>query len=69
MRDGEFRRADPLHAAISIVALIVFYSSDAPVLRMPGHTGACAQAGIQRRKQEALEFIRRGLFTDPSPLP
>ncbi len=69
MRDGEFRRADPLHAAISIVALIVFYFSAAPVLQMLGHSGAYAEASLKRRKQEVLEFIRHGLFTHPSQLP
>src|SRR5574337_1409117 len=31
VRDGEFRRTDPRHAAISVVGLIVFYFSAAPV--------------------------------------
>jgi TetR/AcrR family transcriptional regulator len=66
MRDGEFRRADPLHTAISIVALIVFYFSAAPVIQKLGHTGAYAKASLKRRKQEVLEFIRHGLFTHPS---
>jgi AcrR family transcriptional regulator len=67
MRGGEFRRADPFHASVSIVALIVFYFSAAPVIRSIGHAGAYAPASLKRRKQEVLEFIRHGLFTDPSP--
>jgi TetR/AcrR family transcriptional regulator len=69
MRDGEFRKTDPLHTAISIVALIVFYFSAAPVIQMLGHTGAYAKASLKRRKQEVLDFIRHGLFIHPSPQP
>jgi len=70
MREGEFRRANRFHTAISIVALIVFYFSAAPVLRMLGHSDAYGETNLKRRKQEVLDFIRRGLFRDPdSPLP
>jgi hypothetical protein len=69
MRTGEFRKADPLHTAISIVALIVFYFSVAPVIQILGHAGAYAGASLQRRKQEVLDFIRHSLFINPSPLP
>src|SRR5215468_9126001 len=40
IRTGEFRRTDPRHAALSIVGLIVFYFSAAPVLHVLGHTDA-----------------------------
>jgi len=66
MRAGEFRRADPFHTAISIVALIVFYFTAAPVIQTLGHTSAYAEASLKRRKAEVLDFIRHGLFTDPS---
>jgi TetR/AcrR family transcriptional regulator len=65
MRSGEFRSADRFHTAVSIVALIVFYFSCAPVLRLLGHSDAYSQAHLKRRKQEVLEFIRSGLFRDP----
>lgn len=64
-RDGEFRRADHFHTAISIVALIVFYFSAAPVFQMLGHVDAYAAANLKRRKQEVLDFIRHGLFVHP----
>lgn len=69
MSAGEFRRADPLHTAISIVALIVFYFSAAPVIQKLGPAGPYAEASLKRRKQEVLEFLRHAVFTDPSPLP
>ena len=70
IRDGEFRRTDPRHTAISVVGLIVFYFSAAPVLQLLGHSDAYSAASLRRRKQEVLDFIRHGLFTDPqAPLP
>jgi len=65
IRAGEFRRADPRHTTISVVGLIVFYFSAAPVLRMLGHADAYNAANLKRRKQEVLDFIRHGLFLDP----
>jgi TetR/AcrR family transcriptional regulator len=65
VRDGEFRRADARHTAISVVGLIVFYFSAAPVLQLLGHSDAYSAANLRRRKQEVLDFIRHGLFVDP----
>ncbi len=67
IRSGEFRRTDARHAALSIVGLIVFYFSAAPVLHVLGHTDAYTAANLKRRKAEVLEFIRHGLFRDPQP--
>jgi len=65
MREGEFRRANIRHTAVSIVALIVFYFSVSPMVRMLGHAGAYSAADLRRRKQQILEFIRCGLFLHP----
>jgi TetR/AcrR family transcriptional regulator len=70
MRHGEFRRADGFHSAMSVISLIVFYFSAAPVLQLMGRSDAYSAANLKRRKQEVLDFIRHGLFTDPDfPLP
>jgi len=70
MREGEFRRANIRHTAVSIVALIVFYFSVSPMVRMLGHAGAYSAADLKRRKQQILEFIRCGLFLHPeAPVP
>ena len=66
MRAGEFRSADQWHTAVSIVALIVFYFSCAPVLQLLGQTDAFTAANLRRRKQEVLDFIRYSLFVDPN---
>jgi TetR/AcrR family transcriptional regulator len=66
MRNGEFRQADGFNTAISIVSLIVFYFSAAPVLQLMGHPDAYSAANLKQRKQEVLDFIRHGLFVDPN---
>jgi TetR/AcrR family transcriptional regulator len=70
MSNGEFYRSDRFNMAVSLVSLIVFYFSAAPVLKMMGRADAYSPANLRRRKAEVLDFIRRGLFTDPNfPLP
>ncbi|HUJ10263.1 MAG TPA: TetR/AcrR family transcriptional regulator [Verrucomicrobiae bacterium] len=70
MRNGEFRRADGFHTAVSIVGLIVFYFSASQVLQLFGHADAYSPVNLQRRKQEVLDFIRYALFANPNaPLP
>ncbi len=64
MREGEFRRTDRFHTGLSIVALIVFYFSAEPVLRMLGRSDPYSETNLNRRKQEVLEFVRHGLFVD-----
>jgi TetR/AcrR family transcriptional regulator len=65
MRAGEFRRMDSTHAAISLVSLIVFYFSSAPVLRAVSGIDAYAKANLARRKEEVLKFVRYALFKNP----
>jgi TetR/AcrR family transcriptional regulator len=64
IRAGEFRKVDRFNAAISIVSLIVFYFSAARVIKLMGPGNAYSPANLKRRKQEVLDFIRHGLFTD-----
>ncbi len=65
MRDGELRKCDPFHAAVSLAALIVFYFSSAPMLRLIYHSDPYAKANLDRRKGEVRDFIRHGLFIHP----
>jgi len=68
MRSGEFRRTDLFHTALSIISLIVFYFSAAPVLQLLGDADTYSPANLKRRKREVLDFIRHALFTDPEAL-
>ncbi len=65
MRTGELRRMDSIHAAISLVSLIVFYFSSASVLRAVSGIDPYAKGNVERRKKEVLKFVRYALFTDP----
>ena len=69
MSDGEFRRSDRFHTALSIVALIVFYFSAEPVLRMLGYPDPYSEQNLKLRKQEVLDFINQGMFTKPESSP
>jgi len=64
-RDGEFRQAEPFHAAISIAALIVFYFSAAPVLQVLGFADPYSASALKRRKEEVVNFVRYALFVKP----
>lgn len=66
VRAREFRRTDLFHTAVSIISLIVFYFSAAPVLQMLGHHNAHSAENLKLRKQEVLNFIRYALFTHPN---
>jgi TetR/AcrR family transcriptional regulator len=65
IRTGEFRKVDPFQTSVSIIALIVFYFSSAPVLKILGHSEAYSSRNLDRRKREVLDFVRHGLFIEP----
>lgn len=65
MKSGEFRRADRVHTAVSITALIVFYFSAAQVLRILTQADAFTAENLRRRKQEVFDFVRFALFSRP----
>jgi AcrR family transcriptional regulator len=64
IQSGEFRKNDPFHTSVSIAALIVFYFSAAPMLRLMSDSDPYAANNLKRRKQEVLDFVRYGLFVD-----
>lgn len=65
IRNGELRDCDVLHTAVSLVALVVFYFSAAPVIRVVSGRDPLSPANLRKRKAEVLAFIRHGLLTDP----
>jgi len=64
-REGELRQMDSFHIAISLLSLVVFYFSSAPVLRAVGGIDPYTKANVERRRAEVLRFIRHALFTHP----
>lgn len=69
IREGEFRKVDTMHAAISISGLIVFYFAMAPILKAVGHGNVYASANLRKRKREVLKFVRSGLFSPQAASP
>ena len=59
---GEFRRVDACNTALSVVSIMVFYFSAAPVLsRILGHDPLKPREVAQRRKA-VHDFLEHGLF-------
>ncbi len=62
MAAGEFRPVDPNHFVPSIVALVVFYFSTAPVMQMLAQFDPLAPERIAERRAAVLDFISAALF-------
>jgi TetR/AcrR family transcriptional regulator len=60
--EGEFRKVDPVHFVPSMVAMIVFYFSSAPVMRRIVHFDPLAPQRIAERRAAVLDFISSALF-------
>lgn len=65
---GEFRPVDPMHFVPSMVAIIVFYFSAAPVIKALMKIDPLSAEHIQQRRTFVLDFIAHALFTQP-PVP
>src|ERR1700693_2051260 len=60
--EGEFRKVDPAHFVPSMVAMIVFYFSSAPVMQRIVRFNPLAPARIAERRAAVLDFISAALF-------
>src|ERR1700674_2794323 len=60
--EGEFRKVDPAHFVPSMVAMIVFYFSSAPVMQRIVHFNPLAPERIAERRAAVLDFISAALF-------
>jgi AcrR family transcriptional regulator len=60
--EGEFRRVDPIHFIPSMVAMIVFYFSSAPVMQRIVHFNPLTPRRIAERRAAVLDFISAALF-------
>jgi TetR/AcrR family transcriptional regulator len=65
IRSGQFRRVDPEHTVISLVALTRFHFAVAPIVRAVTGSDPYEAENVRRRRHEVLEFIRYGLFRNP----
>jgi TetR/AcrR family transcriptional regulator len=60
--EGEFRKVDPAHFIPSIVAMIVFYFSSAPVMQRIVRFNPLTPQRIAERRAAVLDFISAALF-------
>jgi TetR/AcrR family transcriptional regulator len=64
--EGEFRKIDPAHFIPSMVAMIVFYFSSAPVMQRIVRFNPLAPQRIAERRVAVLDFISAALFVSPA---
>jgi TetR/AcrR family transcriptional regulator len=60
--EGEFREVDPAHFVPSMVAMIVFYFSSAPVMQRIVGFNPLAPERIAQRRAAVMDFISAALF-------
>jgi TetR/AcrR family transcriptional regulator len=60
--EGEFRQVDPAHFIPSMVAMIVFYFSSAPVMQRIVRFNPLSPERIAERRAAVLDFISAALF-------
>jgi TetR/AcrR family transcriptional regulator len=58
----EFRRVNPQHTALTLIAMTVFYFAAAPVLAELWHCNPLAPARVAARRRSVLDFLQHGLF-------
>jgi TetR/AcrR family transcriptional regulator len=60
--EGEFRRVNPAHVVPSIVAMIVFYFSSAPMMQKIVGFNPLAPERIAERRAAVLDFVSAAVF-------
>jgi len=62
---GDFRPVDPMQFVSSMIALIVFYFSNAPVIRLVTGKDPFSAELVAKRRAAVLDFISAALFCHP----
>ena len=60
--EGEFRKVDPAHFVPSMISMIVFYFSSAPVMQRIVHFNPLTPHRSAQRRAAVLDFISAALF-------
>ena len=63
---GEFRPVDPQHFVPSMIAVIVFYFTSAPAMRVMTGKDPMSPERVAARRAAVLDFISAALFQRPS---
>jgi TetR/AcrR family transcriptional regulator len=64
-KTGDFRQVDPLHFVPSMIAIIVFHFTNAPVLRIVRKIDPLAPQLVAARRAAVMDFISAALFRQP----
>ena len=64
--EGEFRKIDPAHFIPSVVAMIIFYFSSAPLMQKIVRFNPLTPERIAERRTAVLDFVSAALFR-PAP--
>ena len=64
--EGEFRPIDPVHFVPSMISMIVFYFSSAPVMQRIVHFNPLSPERIAERRAAVLDFVSAALFRQPA---
>jgi TetR/AcrR family transcriptional regulator len=59
---GEFRPVDPIHFVPSMIALVVFYFTSAPIMKAVGGFDPLSPERLAERRASVLDFISSALF-------
>ena len=62
---GEFRAVDPLHFIPSMVAVVVFYFTNAPVMQAVMGEDFLSPEHLAAHRDAVLDFVSAGLFRQP----
>ena len=64
---GEFRPVDPMQFIPSMISMIVFYFTNAPVLRLMTGEDPLSPQRVAERRAAVLDLISAALFKNPQP--
>ncbi|HKW18294.1 MAG TPA: TetR/AcrR family transcriptional regulator [Terriglobales bacterium] len=62
-RSGDFRGVNPLHFIPSMISVIVFYFTTAPIMRVMTGADPMSPELLAERRQAVIDFISAALFT------
>jgi TetR/AcrR family transcriptional regulator len=66
---GEFRAVDPLHFIPSMISVVTFYFTSAPVMRLMTGADPMSPERLSARRAAVLDFISAALFRNANPSP
>lgn len=67
IQEGDFRDVNPMHFVPSVIAMIVFYFSSAPVMQIMIRGNPLAPERVAERRAAVLDFVSHALFCRPEP--